>query len=139
MDAKEYLMEFTKIRNQIEKNQIIIENLKAVATKTNTFSEGERVQGSRNLDPMGKAVLDYLDLEQENADLLNELTNAKCRIFQVLKQVENMNAVDVLTKRYILGMKFEDIAEAKEQSARNIYEVHKKGLDAVQVILNKIQ
>lgn len=134
MLAKDYLLQYKKIQQKIQDNEEEILNLKTLATKTNHPLKGERVQGSPNLDPMGSKVIEWCDLESETESLKQQAEIVKIQIQKVLHQVKGKPRT-ILYQRYLMMMKFTDIASADNSSIRTIRRYHDDGLNQVQIII----
>ena len=65
MRAKDYLNQISKIDRLIENKIAEMDQWKAIATGTTSYSEGDRVQSSGSKEKMADAVARYLDMENE--------------------------------------------------------------------------
>lgn len=135
MKAKDYLNQLVKLDTIIQ-NKLVEKALwKDVALGITAHSEGDRVQSSGSQQKMANAVERCVDLERE----INHLVDCLIDIKQgVIRTIELLNATeyDVLHKRYIQNMTFEEIGTAKGKSKSWATTVHGRALQNVQRILD---
>ena len=131
--TKNYLMRAYRIDQRIENKMEQIARLNDLATKaTVTYSDMPRNPnhaGSR----MEDAILSIIDLQTEiNQDML-ELVNIKREIMTSIKAVNDPELQLLLELRYLNYVSWEQIALQMNFSIDNIFKLHKKALDLVEV------
>ncbi len=121
-----------RIEAKLEK----IEEFKARATSI-TISFGEKVQTSKNKNGTEKIISIYLDMQ-------NELKNEVERLHSILKDIKkNINSLqdenqkEILERKYINGESFSKIAEKMYISERQIFRIHGKALEKINLIIDK--
>ena len=134
MRAKDYLNQISKIDRLIENKIAENEHLKAIATGTTAYSEGERVQSSGSKEKMADAVARYLDMEEKiNADI-DRLIDAKRKVISTIEQLE-VDEYDILHKIYVQFKTFQEVAAEKGKSYSWVTSKHGRGLANLQRIL----
>lgn len=131
--TKNYLMRAYRVDQRIENKMEQIARLNDLATKaTVTYSDMPRNPnhaGSR----MEDAILSIIDLQTEiNQDML-ELVNIKREIMTSIKAVNDPELQLLLELRYLNYVSWEQIALQMNFSIDNIFKLHKKALDLVEV------
>ena len=109
MNAKEYLKQYRKITKQLKRIQNEIETLRAAAESFDVIGDG--TPRSRNAgDSVANIAVKIADLKSEYEDILIEAIEKRLEIVKVIEEVENAAQSHLLYDRYVLGMKWEDIA-----------------------------
>lgn len=136
--AQEFLEQVPKLNAMIENKMAEKAQWRGVAYGITTNTEGERVQSSGSQQKMADAVVKIVDLEQEINDLIDRMVDMKQR---VIKTIELLNATeyDVLHKRYIQGMTYDEIGAAKGKSKSWATTVHGRALQSLNGILEELK
>ena len=136
MKAQEYL-------KQVEKLNVLINNKiaeksqwKDIALGITGNSEGERVQSSGSQQKMADAIDRVIDLQNEINDMLDRLIDTRLEISRTIELL-NATEYDVLHKRYIQGMTFDEIGAIKKKSKSWATTVHGRALQSLQRILDE--
>lgn len=150
MNAKEYLNQLVKLDTVIQ-NKMVEKELwldialgvtsggKSILVERNGKSElhnMERVQSSGSQQKMADAIDRFVDLEREINQLVDGLIDMKR---EIVRTIELLNATeyDVLHKRYIQNMTFDEIGAAKDKSKSWATTVHGRALQSLQRILDE--
>ncbi len=136
IDAKKYLEEIARYNSVIENKLAEIDQLKSLATSISAATSDTPVQSSGNNDRIGKIVADIVDKENELQKITDKLVDEKNERVQIIEQLEDRLQYNILHKRYLQLMEFEDIADKEHYSKQWIYKMHKQALDNIQIILN---
>ena len=136
IDAKKYLEEIERYNSVIENKLAEIDQLKSLATSISAATSDTPVQSSGNNDRIGKIVADIADKEDELNRLVDKLVDKKNERIKIIEQLEDRLQYNVLHKRYLQLMEFDDIAEKEHYSKQWIYKIHKQALENIQIILN---
>lgn len=131
--TKNYLMRAYRIDQRIENKMNQIEKLHDLATKaTVTYSDMPK-NPNRYGSRMEDAVISIIELEAEiNKDML-ELVEIKKQIMASVKAVTDPELQLLLELRYLNYISWEKIAFEMNFSIDNVFKLHKKALDAVEV------
>lgn len=152
--AQEYLEQIGKLNAMIENKIAELKQWKDVAYNVTSGGESvviekivnkkrvkeihnmERVQSSGNPSKMADAIDRIVDLQTEINGMIDTLIDTKQ---EVIKTIEQLNATeyDVLHKRYIQNMTFDEIGAAKGKSKSWSTTVHGRALQSVQRILDQ--
>jgi len=95
----------------------------------------EKVQSSGNPSKMADAIDRIIDLQAEINALIDSLIDTKQEIISTIEQL-NATEYDVLHKRYIQGMTFDEIGAAKGKSTSWATTVHGRALQSLQKLLD---
>ena len=131
--TKNYLMRAYRVDQRIENKMEQIARLNDLDTKaTVTYSDMPR-NPNRGGSRMEDAILSIIDLQAEiNQDML-ELVNIKREIMTSIKSVDDPELQLLLELRYLNYVSWEQIALQMNFSIDNVFKLHKKALDLVEV------
>ena len=131
MNAKEYLEQLEKLDTIIINKMEDKERWYDVAKGITSHFGGERVQSSSSQQKMA----DALDI---CSDIQREIDSLKAQKGEIERTIQQLNATeyDVLHKRYIHLMSFDEIGAAKKKSKSWATTVHGRALQNVQRILD---
>lgn len=136
MTAKEYLQQLRKadvvINQRVQEKADLLARLSSIGSFDYTR---KRVQTSL---PEGagyeRQIARIIDLENEIDSLINDYVDLKHKIIGQLHDLNNIDQIRVLYKRYVMNEKFEQIAVDLNFSIRNMYKVYGHGLQELQKI-----
>ena len=132
--AQLYLEQVDKLDARIENKLVEQRQWRGVALGITSNTEGERVQSSGNQQKMASAIDRVVDLESEINELVDRLIDYKQEVIQTIEQL-NATEYDVLHKRYIQGMTFDEIGAVKRKSKSWATTVHGRALQSLNRIL----
>lgn len=135
MKAKEYLQQAEDMNVVINNKMAEKAQWKDIALGITAHSDGERVQSSGSNQKMADAIARCIDIEAEIDRLIDRLIDLKLEITRTIEQL-NATEYDVLHKRYIQGMQFDEIGAARNRSKSWATTVHGRALQNVQRILD---
>lgn len=134
--AQEYLEQVLKLNVMIENKTVEAEQWRGVALGITANSEGERVQSSGSQQKMADAINRAVDLQAESNALIDRLIDLKQEIIGTIELL-NATEYDVLHKRYIQGMTFDEIGAVKHKSKSWATTVHGRALQDLNKILDE--
>lgn len=136
--AQEYLEQVEKLNAMIENKMAESKQWRDVALGITSSTEGERVQSSGSQQKMADAIDRVVDLQAEINALIDKMIDLKQ---DIIKTIEHLNATeyDVLHKRYIQGMTFDEIGAAKRKSKSWATTVHGRALQNLNKILDQLE
>jgi DNA-directed RNA polymerase specialized sigma subunit len=134
--AQEYLEQVDKLNAMIENKMAEAQQWRDVALGITTSTEGERVQSSGSQQKMADAIDRVVDLQAEINGMIDRMINLKQEIIRSIEQL-NATEYDVLHKRYIQGMTFDEIGAAKHKSKSWATTVHGRALQNLNKILDE--
>ena len=133
MTAKEYLQQAYRIDRKIK-----LDTEKLAAARSALYGKTVRYDsdGSKPV-PCGNgtesAVLRVMDLEERLTKEIDELTEKRREIECAVGAVPDEVQREVLTRRYLLYQKWEDIAEEMNYSVQHIFRLHGAALKNMRV------
>ena len=136
--AQEFLEQVYKLNAMIENKMAEKAQWRGVAYGITTNTEGERVQSSGSQQKMADAVGKVVDLEAEITSLIDRLIDIKQTIIETIELL-NATEYDVLHKRYIQGMTFDEIGAAKGKSKSWATTVHGRALQSLNGIIDELE
>lgn len=133
--AKQYLMEYTKLRKRIIRLEDQINEIEEQALKITSWADGDRVQSSHNPDKIGQIVAKKLDLEADALDEIDLMLDKMYEVEAVLRKLHNPDYAQLLQYHYIRGMTWDAISDKMHYSKRWIQTLHGRALDEVNKII----
>lgn len=134
MDARDFLKRPTRIYGDIVTLQERIENLRMNMLPKAISYDKDRVQTSPQ-DPMPDFAAKIDELDRELVGRMKDYENAQDDVQDVIRQVNNADAREVLAKRYLGQKSWRSIERDMYLCDRQIYRIHLAGLSAVEKIL----
>ena len=134
--AQIYLEQVDKLNAMIENKIAEVAQWRGIALGITSHSEGERVQSSGSNQKMSDAVDRAIDLQSEINGMVDRLIDLKQEIILTIELL-NATEYDVLHKRYIQGMQFDEIGAAKGKSKSWATTVHGRALQNLNLILDE--
>lgn len=137
MDAKLFLSQVKKLDLQIKNKLIEKQQWKDIALGITANMDGERVQSSGAKDKMASAIEKCVDMEAEIDSLVDKLIDTKKEVVQTIERLDSPTEYDLLHKKYIQFMTFEEIAECYGREYTTITTAHGRALKNVQALLER--
>ena len=138
LSAKEYLMQIEKLDTIIKNKLIELSQWKDIALGVTARSDGERVQASGRPSKMADAMDRFVDIEKDINGLVDRFVDLKREVTKTIEQLPTTE-YDVMHKRYIQYMTFDEIAAAKDRSKSSVTTIHGRALVNLQRILDQGQ
>lgn len=113
--AQIWLEEIFRLDAMIENKQAEIRDWTDKALGITSNMDGERVQSSGNQQKMATAIDKVVDLKREANEKIDELVDYKQHVIKTIEKLKPIE-YDVLHKRYIQGMQFEEIGAVRRKS-----------------------
>lgn len=132
--AQLYLERIEGLNDEIENKLAEIRQWNDIALCITTNTEGERVQSSGNQQKMANAMDKVVDCKAEANAKIDELIDYKQEVIRTIKLL-NATEYNVLHKRYIQGMTFDEVGAAKRKSKSWATTVHGRALQNLNKIL----
>lgn len=134
MTAKEYLSQIRKSNNQINNKLMEVSKLRQMATSITSALKDDVVQTSGSGDKLAETVSKIVDLENEiNADI-DKLVDTKKEVMAVIDTLKEPFC-DLLYKRYLHYMTWEEIAVAMHYTYQWVCELHGRALLKVKELI----
>lgn len=112
MTAKEYLLGIKQLERAIRLKQEEIEELRSLAESITVKTGEEPVQTSGTSDKVGNIVARIVDLQREMEDSVMKYLDKRAECIGLLEKMQNIDEREVLYRRYIQDMTWEDVANA---------------------------
>jgi DNA-directed RNA polymerase specialized sigma subunit len=131
MAPKEFLQQYQDANHQINAKLDQIHRLRELATKTTQSLIPDRVQSSAAQDKVSVIVGKIVDMEHEVDLQIDHLQEIKHKIEAAIRTVPNAKQRAVLTRRYINGQTWEQIAVDLNISYQWVCELHGRALQKI--------
>ncbi len=129
MTTKEYLSQYYILDKRIKDKKDEIEKLKLLVNNVGSFTGTEKVQSSSNLHKMSDTIAVIVDLSNEIMEQTTKLLQLKYDIMILIEKAEKQEYKRLLELRYIVCMKWEEIAVDMGYSYKYVHKVHNKALN----------
>ena len=133
MNKREYLNQAYRLDQRINSKLEQLAQLKALATKVTTGMSDMPGSPTRNVKKNEDIILKIIDLENEINDRIDELVDLKKDIVHRINEVNNPEYKLILELRYLCFRSWEEIAVEMDYGIDNVFRVHRKALDSVQI------
>ena len=137
MDAGLYLKQVEKIDARIKNKLIEQQQWRDIALCVTANMSGEMVQSSGSQSKMAEAIDKCVDMEAEINALIDELIETKKRVIATIEQVDSPIEYDVLHKKYIQYMTFQEVADHYGKEYGWATTTHGRAKKSVQIILDR--
>ena len=127
MTAKEYLTQVRKLKILIEQREKELDRLTEQKLGSLSGIDYSRisVKGSRRVGaPFEQAAVQSLDLAKEIAGLIGEYNRLRHTIIGQIQQLDKLEHMQVLYKRYVEEKRWEQIADEMGYSCDHIRHLH---------------
>lgn len=135
IDSKKYLQQIRLYDSHINTKLEDLHHLKEMVTKITPTLKDDVVSCGGDQDKLGDAIAKIVDLEAEIDRDIDRYVAAKQEISATLDKLTDPDQLQVLHKRYVQYMTWEQIACEMNMSYRNVCYIHGKGLQTVNQIL----
>lgn len=135
IDSKKYLQQIRLYDSHIDTKLEDLHHLKEMVTKITPTLKDDVVSCGCDQDKLGDAIAKIVDLEAEIDRDIDRYVAAKQEISATLDKLTDPDQLQVLHKRYVQYMTWEQIACEMNMSYRNVCYIHGKGLQTVNQIL----
>ena len=132
-ESQVYLERVEKLNAMIENKMAELEQWRGIALGITPQTAGDRVQSSGSQQKMADAIDRMVDLQAEINEMIDKLIDIKQEIISTIEKL-NATEYDVLHKRYIQGMTFDEIGLAKKKSKSWATTVHGRALQNLKAI-----
>lgn len=130
-----YLEQIPKLNAMIQNKIAEADQWKCIALGITPQTSGERVQSSGSQQKMADAINRVVDLQAEINELIDTLIDKKQEIISNIEQL-SATEYDVLHKRYIQGMQYDEIGATRGMSKSWATTTHGNALEHLKVVLS---
>ena len=134
-ECQVYLEQVPKLNALIQNKMAEADQWKDIALGITPQSNGERVQASGSQQKMADAINRVVDLQSEINEMIDKLIDTKQEIISNIEQL-SATEYDVLHKRYIQGMQYDEIGATRGKSKSWATTIHGNALEHLKVILS---
>lgn len=133
MTAKQYLRQIYKLNEKIKDKQERINSLRLMSESIGAIDYSkDKIKLSPSADAsFTNQIMQIIKFEKELEKDKNRMKELFVEISRTIDQVENVNEMLVLSKRYLLMKSWEQIAEEMNYSVRQIHRIHSEALKHV--------
>lgn len=139
MTKKEYLRQGAKLKREIEHDKEILKELQVNLDGLQALRNSEKVQGGPVKDDSGivNRMNKIIELENKIKNKLYKLNDFQQKLLSELEKIENIDEKILMESRYILNLKWENIADKIGYSLSQTYRIHGKILENFKMTLNE--
>jgi DNA-directed RNA polymerase specialized sigma subunit len=133
MTAKEYLLQYQVAKSRARRKREQIEKLRADLLPSGISYDG--MPGGNGGKTMADAFAKLDEMETELRAQIQDAEETAIEVMATIEKVEDERYRAILHDRYILGMRWEDIAECENYSFRHVTKLHGGALKKIDKIL----
>ncbi len=135
MRAKDHFIEMARIENAISSKQLMAETYRSMASCTSAPPITDMPKNpNRNLEPMAKALIRAMELEEEIKELEERLEAMKLKALRIMDKFNCDHLQAVLVKRYFEKKSWSRIQDEMFYSRSGIYKLHGQALLAFELL-----
>lgn len=134
--AEEFLDEVFSLNIKINAKQREIDILNSLLYKLNRELTPDKIQTSKEPDPMASTIVKLIDAREEINNMIDEYVDKLFEVREVIERVDDVKQYDLLHKHYIENMSWTQIAIEWDNSNTWVHEVKRNAFDSVQKILD---
>lgn len=135
----EVLSKPKKIERRIERYNIQIAKLEHILLPRGITYDRDKVQSSQQ-DKLGAVAAEINDLEQNRAQAAVEYNAALKAVNALMQCLTQDSEIDLISKRYVEGKSFRQIAIEMDYSEDGIYSLHRRTIKKIEIAqLNTVQ
>lgn len=131
--AKEYLSRLLWIDKRVEDKYLQIEQLRTMAEKTTQILSDMPRNPSAPTSKMEILVVRMVEMENELAQDIESLLTLKKDATARIEALDDMDLQTVLEMRYLSGRPWEEIGDEMNFGSDNLYRLHKKALENLEI------
>lgn len=129
MTAKEYLLQYQKLRNVISGKKYALAELRSLADGVKAIRyDKDKVQSSPDGDGLLDTVIRIDELSREIDKTCAEAASMMNEIDDRINRLDDVRYIALLKERYIGGMRFDDIAKENGYDKRSVFRQHGNAL-----------
>ena len=133
MIAKQYLGQAYRLDQRINSKIEQVSSLNELANKcTSTISDMPR-SSTPNISRMEDTIIKIIDFQNEINTDIDRLVDIKREIVKIIKAVGNSECQTLLELRYLCFKTWEQIAVDMGYTIDNVYRIHRKALEIVEI------
>lgn len=134
MTAKEYLNQGYRLEHRIKLHKTELEELRELSVSVSSPGFEEHYSATKNTDaPFEKVLFKIMEMEHEQAAMLEKLLTFKQELVSVINAVEDKDEQLVLHYRYICNRTWADIGDLLGWDERTIRRLHNRALSHVEI------
>ncbi len=134
MTAKEFLKQLKKIDTLISNKMAERQQWFDLATNMTPSQNGERVKSSGDQNKIATAMCNYIDLERQINEYIDELVEKRREVITTIEQLPEAE-YDVLHKVYVQYKTLYEVADERERTYSWVTTVHGRALKHLDNIL----
>lgn len=132
MTAKEYLRAIQLLDKRIDKKLELVERLRSGTQRVTSVLNPNRGSGHTVRDASG-GIDRLVDLERELNGMIDQLADLKREAVAAINRLDDPRQVLLLEMRYLLGYRWERIADEMGYELRQVYRLHGVSLRNFQI------
>ena len=136
MDARKYLEQVMELKKEVKSRAEHLNRMRALANgMPGLCPDNSKVQAGLNTDDVPNRLIRKWEAEKALHEAIDALADTMEEIRETIRQTGKQQIRDVLEKRYLDLMEWDQIGEAMMLTKDRIWQIHREGLTAVQEIL----
>ena len=131
MEVKEYLEQAFWIDRNINLDIELVKDMKSSLCGRSSLSDSSHSSSKSNSTE--KTLVKIVDFEKRINDEIDMLINKKIEIESNINQLESWKHKEVLKRRYVMLMDWDEIAKSMNYSKQHVYRLHKSALQKMRL------
>ena len=131
MSPKEYLQQAYRIERKVRLDKEMLESMHAALHGRSVNYESDGSQRNPQGNSVERAILRVVEYEERINAEIEELTQKRLEIEEVIEAVPDETLREILKRRYLMYQKWDKIAEEMNRDLRWVYRLHSKALSKI--------
>ena len=138
VDAREYLMGVKRTMASLRRRE---DELVRITSMTHSVTQNVEPRESCRVPLVGDRTSDrivaLMTAKDDYQKALDEALSVRSECLAYLEELEDERYADVLHKRYLMGMGWQDIADDMGYTYHHVHKLHSEAIDRLQEVLDK--
>ena len=135
--AEEFLRRIPAAETAVQKLETRLFHLRMLATDNAHHMNGPIGHGQADHDKIGTLAAEIADTERELDEARETAARIREEVGRMICRIEDEKIQRVMMKRYIQGMKWDEIMVDMRYSRQWVYELRTKGIEEIERLIGK--
>ena len=131
MSPKEYLQQAYRIERRVNLDKEMLESMRSALHGRSVNYESDGSQRNPQGNSIERAILRVVEYEERINTEIEELTQKRLEIEEVIEAVPDETLREILKRRYLMYQKWDKIAEEMHYSIQWIHKLHGAALTKI--------
>lgn len=137
MTTREYLRQIQVYQSKIDQKMELLAEMRADPVLGKDHRQKPKVKSTKDDDPMGTNAARMEELEKEIEETVADYYAKKDEIINAIHSIPDSKDMEIVYKKWVLGMKLNVIAKQMHYTLSNVKKRHWRGIKEIKKIIDK--